>query len=156
MAPRQTELGPKGTVRGEVDRLALELVEKGEADNITKGRVMVWKSRPDLVDASRAVSEQVYHRRRAPMPEDSPGVAGEVYSSVEKWALEATGIPQNWNTPLSQLKVDIWKSPRGRLLRELYTDANTNGDKVQKADRHTEARQILKTLQDDPAAYIVG
>jgi hypothetical protein len=131
-------------------------VEKGEADNITKGRVMVWKSRPDLVDASRAVSEQVYHRRRAPMPEDSPGVAGEVYSSVEKWALEATGIPANWNAPLAKLKADIWRSPRGRLLRALYSDSMTNGDKVAKADRHAEARAILKALQADPAVFIVG
>jgi hypothetical protein len=139
-----------------VDRLALELVEKGEASSLTQARPMVWKARPDLVDASRAISEQVYHRRRAPMPEDSPGVAGQVYEVVTKWALEATGIPQNWNTPLSQLKVDIWKSPRGRLLRDLYTDANTNGSKVAKADRHAEARQILKALQADPAVFIVG
>jgi hypothetical protein len=115
---------------------------------------MVWKARPDLVDASRAVSEQVYHRRRAPMPEDSPGVAGQVYKVVTDWALEATGIPANWNRPLAAIKVDIWKSPRGRLLRELYTDANTHGDKVQKADRHAEARKVLKQLQDDPAVFI--
>jgi NADH:ubiquinone oxidoreductase subunit B-like Fe-S oxidoreductase len=28
--------------------------------------------------------------------------------------------------------------------------------KVQKADRHAEARKILRALQDDPAACIIG
>ena len=72
MAPTQAEIGPEGSIRGTVDRLALELVEAGEADSLTQARPMVWKARPDLVDASRADGEQVYHRRRAPMPEDSP------------------------------------------------------------------------------------
>jgi len=67
-----------------------------------------------------------------------------------------TGVPEHWTKSTAGIRAEIWRSPRGRLLRELYTDANTNGDKVQKADRHAEARKILKTLQDDPAAYIVG
>jgi hypothetical protein len=156
MAPTRAELGPEGTVRGEVDRLALELVEKGEASSLTQARLMVWKARPDLVDASRADGERVYHRRRAPMPEDSPGVAGEVVKAVGAWALELTGVPANWTKSTAALRAEIWRSPRGRLLRDLYTDANTHGDKVMKADRHAEARKVLRQLQDDPAVFIVG
>ena len=100
------------------------------------------------------MSEDVYHRRRGGKPEDARGVAGEVYKAVTHWALELTGVPQYWTTPLSQLRADVWKSPRGRLLRDLYTDAITNGEKVAKSDQHADARQILKQLQEDPAVFI--
>jgi hypothetical protein len=153
MCPPAGKFNPGCPARREA---VAELVAKSEAANITQARPLAWKSRPDLVDASRADGERVYHRRRAPMPEDSPGVAGQVYEVVTKWALEATEIPQNWNRPLAAINVDIWKSLRGRLLKDLYRDAMTHGDKVQKADRHAEARKILRALQDDPAACIIG
>jgi hypothetical protein len=54
------------------------------------------------------------------------------------------------------LKAGIWRSPWGRKLGAFYTEAMTDGDKLAKSDRPTEAGAILLTLQDDPAAYIVG
>jgi hypothetical protein len=151
MAPREPTIADPATVRGEVDRIALEMVKSGEAPNLTQARPMVWKSRPDLVEASRAEPGRVpgIYGGRAPAADTVPERIANV---VKERADEMSGIPESWNETDAQRRARIWESPQGKKLRAAYTDAMRTGEvKFTKANAHPDAMKILKRWEDDPA-----
>jgi hypothetical protein len=152
MAPRKPTIADPATVRGEVDRIALEMVAKGEAPNITQARPLVWKSRPDLVEASRAEPGRVpgIYGGRAPATDTVPERIANV---VKERADEMAGVVEWWNMTDAERRVIVWKSRQGKMLRDAYTDATKRGDvKFTKSNDHADAMKILKAWEDDPAA----
>lgn len=143
---------PEGTIRRQVDEIAAEMVANGEASNITQARPLVWKARPDLRDLSRANKETANLPRSRPSHETD--TAQRVVAAVADWADELSAQQGNWNKQAAELRAEIWRTPQGRQLRELYTDAHHKGEKVAKSNDHADAVQVLKRLEDDPRSYL--
>jgi hypothetical protein len=121
MTSRRSRTEPADTVRAAVDRLATELVEKGEAPNLVQGRVQVWKGRPDLVAKSR---------QEIPDPvSDEPEmtISDRVVQVIKDAAVEASFRPlmENWGRSesresiISKVRVEMWRTPEGQALRDL-------------------------------------
>ncbi len=152
--PRSPKIAPPDTVKGKVDRIALDLIAKGKAANITEARPMVWKSRPDLVAASRANDEGDIHVAGGRKPEAGT-VAEQISKVIHDRADAIASMPQMFGKSIADLRVEVWKSPDGRKLRSLYTDSTRHKPAViEKSGLHVEAFRILKSWIADPATGI--
>jgi hypothetical protein len=152
MTPRKAEIAPADTIRGKVDAIALEMVAKGEAPNLTQARPMVWKSRPDLVEASRAEPGKRIPGTYGGRAPDVDTVPERIAAVVKERADEMAGVTEWWNLTDAERRVIVWKSRQGKQLRAAYTDAMKRGEtKFTKSNDHPEAMKILKSWEDDPS-----
>jgi hypothetical protein len=121
---RQAEIGPEG-VRGEIDRIAWEMVAKGEAATLTEARPMAWRDNPDLIARSRQ------QHVSTPVSETGQTVAdriGQVVRDAADRAVRKSGVlwtewgrDQQQARVRSQARVAAWRTEEGRLLRDLAT-----------------------------------
>ena len=147
---RPAKTYPAGTIRAEVDRLAHEMIETGEAATLTEARPLVWKARPDLVAASRANTEG----RTAPRVGPEPGTLPErIAKAVEARAVEMSALSAYFEKSAAARRVAVWKTPDGQRLRDLYTAA-TKDHKLSKsaASPHARAFETLARWEADPRA----
>lgn len=135
---------------GEVDRLAKELVAKGDAENLVEARAKTWHDNPDLVRKSRSQTRRVANNAL------DQTLAEEITSAVHKVGLEMTALPGEWDTPISELNVRAWHLPDGQKLRALMVAAgkSTKPDTIRKSAEHAEAFQILKAWTENPREVV--
>ena len=151
---RTTKIGP-GEVRGEVDRLAAELIEKGEATSLAEARAEVWRRNPDLVAKSRK------RHFSEPVSETGETVAdriGQVVRDAADRAVRKSGVlwtdwgrDQQQGPVRAQARAAAWRTEEGRLLRDLatahggapYPSGVAKIEKRREGDRFAKALRIL-------------
>jgi len=121
MRPRKAEIALAGTVRAEVERLAVEKIETGEAATLIQARPMVWRERPDLVAKSRHESPETVT--------DGPGktINDRVVEVIDEATRKASWQPlmKGWGDGktrdeiITKVRVEMWQTPDGSELRDL-------------------------------------
>jgi len=134
----------KTDAKTEVTRLAKQMRDAGEFDSMVEARAEVWRTNPDLVKQSRMETPATV---RVPDVDERE----QITEAVHKRGLEMSALPGEWNTPIPELFVRVWKSPDGQKLRTLQLALGKQKPAtIRKSGEHAEAFAILKRWQTNP------
>jgi hypothetical protein len=141
-------------VRGQAHELVREVVEKGEAENLTAARPMVCRKRPDLVAKSRQENPHLMDEGSART------IADRVREVIDEAAAEASMRPlmEDWGSShtrqeiISKVRAEMCRTAGGRLLRHLdrtvgskpYTTASVTA--IRQSHNSDEFRKALEIL----------